>query len=123
MRIVNGVLCLILLTFVAVQYNDPDPWRWGGIYGVAAIFAGLAAFRPALFTSGRVAVIYVVCLLASLVGVYHYWPNTPEWWAPKVWADAAVMSDGTEIAREGMGMMIVALAMLYVGLTVRRQRG
>lgn len=122
MRIVNGVFCLLLIIFAAVQYNDPDFWRWGAIYGVAALFAALAALRPGLLSAGKGMLAYLVGFALAVAGMFYYWPDTPEWWAPHVWADAAVMSDGTEIAREGMGMMVVALAMLIVGVTVLRRR-
>ena len=122
MRIFSGVLCLLLILFAGFQYNDPDFWRWGAIYGLAAVFAGVAALFPRVLSAGRGLVAYLVCFALSLAGVYYYWPDTPQWWSPAVWSDAAVMSDGTEIAREGMGMMIVAFAMLVAGVTALRRR-
>lgn len=115
MRIVNGVLCLLLILFTAVQYNDPDYLLWGLIYGTGAIFAGFAAFRPGLFASSRVTTVFALCLTASLGGLYFYWPTTPNWWMQDVWWE-------TETAREGMGMMILVAAMLFAGLTVWRAR-
>ena len=45
MRYVNGGLCAIMILFVIVQYNDPDFALWTVIYGIPAIWAGVAAFR------------------------------------------------------------------------------
>jgi hypothetical protein len=115
MRIVNGVLCLFLILFTAVQYNDPDVLLWVLIYGIGAGFTGLAAYRPGLFASPRVALVFALCLVASIGGVFYYWPTTPDWWMQDVWWQ-------TETAREGMGMMIVTTAMLIAGLTVLRVR-
>jgi hypothetical protein len=115
MRIVNGVLCLLLILFTAVQYNDPDYLLWGLIYGTGAVFTGLAAFRPGSFASRRVTAIFSLCLAASFGGLYYYWPNTPNWWVKDVWWV-------TETAREGMGMMILVAAMLFASLTVWRRR-
>ncbi len=115
MRIVNGVLCLLLILFTVVQYNDPDVLLWGLIYGIGAVFTGLAATRPGVFASPRVALVFVLCLAASIGGVFYYWPATPDWWMQDVWWQ-------TETAREGMGMMIVTAAMLIAGLTVLRAR-
>ena len=115
MRIVNGVFCLLLILFTAVQYNDPDYLLWLLIYGTGAVFAGLAAYRPGLFSSSRLAAIFALCLVASIGGVYYYWPTTPDWWVKDVWWE-------TETAREGMGMMIVTAVMLFCGLTVLRAR-
>ena len=47
MRILNGVLCLLMLAFVAVQYNDPDAAVWMVIYALPAAWAALAAWQPA----------------------------------------------------------------------------
>ena len=46
MRILNGFLCVILALFTIVQYNDPDAILWIVIYGVPAVWAGVAAYRP-----------------------------------------------------------------------------
>ncbi len=115
MRIVNGVLCLFLILFTAVQYNDPDFLLWTLIYGIGAVFTGLAAYRPGLFASRRLAQVFALFLAASFGGVYYYWPTTPDWWVKDVWWE-------TETAREGMGMMIVTVALLIAGLTVLRAR-
>src|SRR5690606_6185866 len=45
MRYLNIVLGILMLAFVAVQYNDPDGPIWMAIYAVPAIWAFLAAFR------------------------------------------------------------------------------
>lgn len=35
-RMVNLVFTGLFVLFAALQYNDPDPWRWIPIYGLAA---------------------------------------------------------------------------------------
>lgn len=35
-RVFNLVWAGIFILFAALQYNDPDPWRWIPIYGLAA---------------------------------------------------------------------------------------
>ena len=49
-------------------------------------------------------------MLASLAGVAYYWPTTPGFWRQDVWWE-------TETAREGMGIMIVAIVMIVVFYT------
>ena len=115
MRIVNGIFCVILILFAGVQYNDPDFLLWGGIYGLGAVFAGIAAFAPRLFAVPALGFLYPVVLAASVAGLIYYWPTTPHWWMQEVWWE-------TETAREGMGMMIVLAAMLAAGWAVRRTR-
>jgi len=114
MRYVNMVLALLMLVFAAVQLNDPDAFVWIPIYLVPGVLAAIAAFRlPVLAKSvtllGGLAVL-------SLAGVVYYWPTTPGFWQQAVWWE-------TETAREGMGMMIVAIVMLVVFYTVWSARG
>ena len=45
MKIVNIVLCVLFLLFLAVQYNDPDPHLWMAIYGFVAWICALAAVK------------------------------------------------------------------------------
>ena len=44
MKITNLILAIVFLLFAIVQYNDPDPWLWIGLYSFIAIISGLAAF-------------------------------------------------------------------------------
>jgi hypothetical protein len=36
-RVFNLIWAAIFILFAALQYNDPDPWRWIPIYGLAAL--------------------------------------------------------------------------------------
>ena len=105
MRLVSGVLFCLLVLFAAVQYNDPDPVLWASIYGIGALWSGIAAFRPHLLARLALGIPLVLSLCASFVGLIRYWPETPGWWRASVWWD-------TETAKEGMGMMIVFAALL-----------
>jgi hypothetical protein len=119
MRILNGVVCAILVLFAAVQYNDPDALFWGTAYGVAALWCGLAAARPAMLARAPLNVLVGLSALAALGGMIWFWPDTPNWWRREVWWV-------TETAREGMGMMIVFAALLLSGVGMllgRRRRG
>ena len=41
MRIVFAIFCIVLVAFVAVQYNDPDYYFWMPVYGVPAVLAAM----------------------------------------------------------------------------------
>lgn len=114
MRIANGVLAAILVLFAVAQYNDPDAFLWGAIYGIAGVWCGVAAFRPGLLGRGPVRALWGLCLLAALAGLVFYWPDTPNWWVREVWWE-------NEAAREGMGMMIVVAALLLAGTAMLRR--
>ena len=45
-KIIDLVFALVLLSFGAIQFNDPDPLFWVGLYGVAALGPLLTLFRP-----------------------------------------------------------------------------
>ena len=112
MRIVNIILCLLMLVFIGVQYNDPDGLMWMAVYLVPAVWAALAAFVPAIYHHLPVRVLLLACIATALAGVLYYWPKTPQWWEQDVWWEV-------ETAREGMGMMIVSVVMLVAWLTFR----
>lgn len=115
MRIVNGIFVVLLILFSVAQYNDPDGMFWIVVYGVGAIWCGVAAFKSGLFSRSHVFGLYALTLLASLGGLVYFWPTTPQWWMQDVWWE-------TETAREGMGMMILVVALLIAGVVALRAR-
>jgi peptidoglycan/LPS O-acetylase OafA/YrhL len=107
MRITYGVLGAVLLLFALVQYNDPDFMFWGPIYAVPALWAGIAAFSPPAFRGTLVTALFSLSLFGALAGVYYFWPQGDGWWRQEIWWE-------NEEAREGMGMMIIAVALLIL---------
>ncbi|WP_436641611.1 transmembrane 220 family protein [Microbaculum sp. FT89] len=116
MRIVYGVICVIMLLFVGVQYNDPDGPLWMLIYGVPALLAGLAAWRPAIVHQGIGRAALLVCLGLAVAGTLYYWPTMPGFWNMQVWWVE-------ETAREGLGVMIMAAGLLILALPLMLRRG
>jgi hypothetical protein len=115
MRYVNLSLCLAMLGFAAVQYNDPDIWLWVFYYSVPAAWAYIAAFRPQLFKSAQW-LGWLWASVAAWVGlVWLYWPTMPNFWLKEVWTQE-------ETAREGMGLMIALGVLVVVVLTAYRTR-
>jgi len=111
MRAVNGLFGLILLLFALVQYNDPDFLFWFVIYGLGAIWCGLAAFLPEVLTThGTLRASFLLCLIAAVAGTVYYWPTGTDWWAKEVIWD-------NEMVREGLGMAIVTAALVSVSIT------
>jgi Transmembrane family 220, helix len=51
LRLLNLVLCLVMIVFAALQYNDRDMLLWVVYYIVPAAWAFVAAFRHRLFQS------------------------------------------------------------------------
>ncbi len=107
MRLLNIILCLIMMLFIAVQFNDPDGPMWMAIYAIPAAWAAIAALRPQWLSLRIAHVLLLLCLFAAVSGMIYYWPTTPGWWRQEIWWEV-------ETAREGMGMMIVAIVLLVV---------
>ena len=112
MRYVNGFFCVVLVLFAVVQYNDPDFALWFSVYGLAAAWAGVAAFRPSALRIGATTIGLIACIAATVLGMAYMWPSEPGWWQRDVWWN-------NELVREGMGLMIVMIALLAVALTRR----
>jgi hypothetical protein len=111
-------LWLVFGLFVLVQYNDPDPALWMTIYGIAAVWTGIAAFAPHLLANRLASALLLVTIVATVGALAYFWPQHAEWWRRDVfWTD--------EESREGIGLMIVAVGLLLVAgrrLSLRAQR-
>ncbi|MBC5994286.1 transmembrane 220 family protein [Pontibacter sp. SD6] len=89
---------LAFLSFVAVQYNDPDPTVWMVIYGAAAILCFLAAFNKVPH-----AILWIAVILCVAGGIYM-WPEKYE----------GLSVGGGDIknieeAREALGLLMIAV--------------
>jgi hypothetical protein len=111
MKYLNIILCVMMLAFIAVQYNDPDGLTWGLIYLVPTVWAGLAAFRLDRVTGDRSMAVMALSVVGTIVLTAYYWPTTAGFWRQDVWWE-------TETAREGMGMMIATFVMLIAAWTI-----
>lgn len=114
MKYLNMLLCVLMLLFIGVQYNDPDGAMWMVIYAVPAVWTAIAVFRQSALQKSLLNGLLVGCIAASAAGILYYWPTTPRWWASEVWFE-------TETAREGMGMMIITIVLLLVWISGRRE--
>lgn len=115
MKYLNMILCLMMVLFIGVQYNDPDGLMWGLIYLVPAIWAGLAAFRIQHIQGNRSMTVLGLSVIGTLALTVYYWPTTPGFWHQDVYWE-------TETAREGMGMMIASFVILVAAVSIYRAR-
>lgn len=113
MRIANGVFAVLLLLFAAVQYNDPDGPFWVVVYGIGCIWCVIATFKPTLFQLRAAKLLFSISCAGAVYGLVHFWPKTPNWWRQEVWWE-------TETAREGMGMMVLLIALILAGIIALR---
>ena len=115
LRAVNGFLCLVLVAFAAVQYNDPDFYFWIPVYLVPAAWAGMAAYRPERLRRRPFAAGLALCIVAAIAGTVWFWPTEDGFWRRDVWWES-------ETAREGMGVLIVTIVLLVVAFAASRAK-
>jgi ABC-type Na+ efflux pump permease subunit len=114
MRYVNMITCLLMILFIAVQYNDPDGLMWMAIYLVPAIWASIAAFRRQLLPQNVPNSLLLLSIAAAVAATAFYWPEAPRWWTMEVWYES-------ETGREGMGVLIGTIVLLIAWLTGQQQ--
>lgn len=115
MRYLNMLLCLMMIGFTAVQYNDPDALLWIAYYGIPAALAWMAAFRLDLLQTPKWTRVLQASGVVWLGLVIFYWPEMPNFWRKEVFSVE-------ETAREGMGLMIAWGVVVIVALTARFSR-
>jgi hypothetical protein len=111
MRYVNGFFCVLFVLFAIVQYNDPDAIVWILIYGITAVWAGVAAFSPARFAHSQALLgVFGLSLLVLVAAAIYDWPpSIADWYE-------------NELVREGLGLIIATVALLVVAYTLWRTR-
>ena len=104
----------IVFTFgAAVQYNDPDPFRWAGIYLIAAAFSFLS-LRNVLpwwlyATSSTIAIAWAgVVALGVDAAAYR-----------GIIGEFAMASLDIEEAREALGLIMIGLWMGVLAVRIR----
>ncbi len=111
MKIFNIVFAIIFLAFAAVQYNDPDPFLWIGIYGMMTIVCVLAVI-------GRFYKIFMITLMVGyLVYAAMLLPACITWLQSDdrslLFDDIAKMQfPYIEETREFLGLMICIIVLL-----------
>ena len=103
--VISGVLALMFVVFATLQYNDPDPLIWISIYGMIAVLMITNIWR-------RIPVmISIATMVAALAGCYFLWPQEYQGLSGKMDSRPNV-----ELARESLGLLISAVACLYLWL-------
>jgi hypothetical protein len=113
--VANGIMLLMFLFSAAVQFNDPDPLVWIGIYGVAAAVCGLEIRRrtPALAPAAVALIAFVWA--GTLYLRAHDVPVS------SLFAQWEMRDIRVEEAREMYGLAIVGVWMIVIAI-VRTMR-
>lgn len=108
MRLVNITLALLFTLFAVVQYNDPDPWLWIGIYSLIAFISALAALEVYPTWLIRIGLIGCVIGLGILLPDFIDWLNTG---AESITQSMQAKKPHIELTREFLGLMLCTLVM------------
>lgn len=101
-RAAAGLMTAVFALCVAVQWNDPDPFYWMGLYGIALLLAAQAALgRVPLVPNAAALALFAVLaarslpqLLAGREEAFMHWH---------------MLASEDEVAREAGGLLLSAL--------------
>jgi len=108
-------MCALFLLSVAVQYNDPDPYLWMPIYGLAALLAGLAAAgRLPLWPNAAALVVFLV--------LFAIWAPSLFGARREAFTSFSMRAAADEEPREAVGLALCALWSAVQTMAARRNR-
>ena len=115
---VSTLMALVFMAGVVVQVNDPDPLPWMAIYGAAAGVTALGAIRGTVPVSaplvvGIVALGWGAAVVAGGPNLDAYGRMFDAW---------EMDSAATEMAREGIGLLLIATWMAVLARTSWSER-
>jgi len=110
MKIINLILAIIFILFAVVQYNDPDPWMWIGLYTFIAIVSGMAFFgkyhRGLLSFGMGFCFVYLIMLLPDFI-------NWLQGGAESIVGSMKADKPHIELTREFLGLAICLAALIF----------
>lgn len=104
MRAVIAIMVLVFVYFTVVQFNDPDPLLWIGLYGAVVAVSVLAFFQ-------RGGPVPIVGAIAYFGGAIYLWPDLEG----QPWIDV-------EEARESLGLAVAGCWMAVLAFSWYRRR-
>ncbi len=107
-KILSFLFTVLFLVSAALQYNDPDPIIWIVIWGIAAILSILFFFNKISFP------IPLIVGIACFIGFIYLFPSNFQGFG----LENGVI-ENVELAREAIGLLIIALVMLIYAFRIR----
>jgi hypothetical protein len=96
-----AALCALFVLSVAVQVNDPDPWLWMPIYGVAATLAGACA-------AGRLPLLPNAAALVAFLALFAVWAPSLAGAREGAFTSFHMRAAADEAPREAVGLALCA---------------
>jgi len=110
MKVLNIVLCILMILFAYFQMNDPDPYGWIFIYLCTAGICGFAAFgkyyQPFITTALVISLLWAVGLIPDF---YQWIVNG----ADSIVGSMKAEEPHIELTREFLGLMIISATLYF----------
>jgi hypothetical protein len=117
MKILNYVMAAAFLFSVIVQFNDPDPWLWMLIYGLAGAACVLAIGNRGswIFPAavGLVALVWALTLASQVIGKVA---------VGELFEAFEMKDERVEVAREFGGLLIIVFWMAVLVFDAQRRK-
>jgi hypothetical protein len=115
-RLLSALMFGVFLLSAGVQWNDPDPWLWIPLYGLAAALAALAA-------AGRLSLRANAAALVLFVVLFAFWAPGLRSARSDAFTHWRMQSPADEAAREAGGLALCALwSAVQTALALRARR-
>jgi hypothetical protein len=101
-RVAAALMCALFVVSAAVQLNDPDPWLWIPLYGLAAALAGLGA-------TGRLPFAPNAAALALFLVLFAVWMPSLFGARSEAFESWQMLAPEDEAPREAGGLALCAL--------------
>ena len=116
MKYLYLTLSIIFILFALVQFNDPDPFIWIGVYLLVALISFLA-FKNKFYPIPTL-IFLILCFIWAIILFPH---SFADWWQMEEEAQSLKMKmPGVEEARESMGLIIAGIALLIIWFKGRK---
>ena len=119
MKILLLLLATMFTFFAALQYNDPDPWRWAAMYAYMAGVCGFAAFGkksfPLLLAGVAVCLVWLAVWMPEFIG----WIQAG---TPNIAGAMKSETPSIEYAREFFGLLICAGVLIWQASSLKKKR-
>jgi len=107
-KFLSVIFTVLFLISAALQYNDPDPIIWIVIWGTAGILSVLFFFDKI-----SVSLSFITGLVCFIGSLYLF----PSYFQGFSLEDGAI--ENIELAREAVGLLIIALVMWLYAFRIR----
>jgi len=109
-RFISGFLAIVFMAFAAMQYNDPDGWKWIIAYLVPCVLFGLLVGDRHYAKAGKM--LLIIFIFTALI----YIPDLIKWMStgfPSIVETMQAEKPSVELMREFFGLVIIILSLVY----------